>query len=64
MEQLTGTVRQSADAARQADQPASSAAEVAERGGSVVSQGVTTMAGINARPVSYQPLTLPTSDLV
>src|SRR3982750_1851863 len=48
MEQLTGTVKQSADSARQANQLASSAAEVALRGGSVVSQVVTTMDEINA----------------
>src|SRR3982750_4250756 len=48
MEQLTGTVKQSADSARQANQLASSAAEVAARGGSVVSQVVTTMDEINA----------------
>jgi methyl-accepting chemotaxis protein len=45
---LTGTVRQSADSARQANQLASSAAEVAARGGTVVSQVVTTMEDINA----------------
>ena len=48
MEQLTGTVKQSADSARQANQLASSAAEVAARGGSVVSQVVSTMDEINA----------------
>jgi methyl-accepting chemotaxis protein len=48
MEQLTGTVRQSADAAAQANQLAASAAEVAQRGGHVVSQVVTTMDAINA----------------
>jgi len=48
MEQITGTVRQSADSARQANQLASSAARVAARGGSVVSQVVTTMDEINA----------------
>src|SRR5690606_6317261 len=37
------TVRNSADSARQANQLASSAAEVAARGGSVVSQVVATM---------------------
>jgi methyl-accepting chemotaxis protein len=46
MEQLTGTVRQSADAAAQANQLAS-AAEVAQRGGEVVSQVVSTMDEIN-----------------
>ena len=48
MEQLTGAVKQSADSARQADQLAASAAEVAARGGSVVSQVVITMDEINA----------------
>jgi Methyl-accepting chemotaxis protein (MCP) signalling domain len=41
-------VKQSADSARQANQLASSAAEVAARGGSVVSQVVATMDEINA----------------
>ena len=48
MEQLTGTVAQSADAARQANRLAASAAEVAGRGGVVVSQVVSTMNEINA----------------
>ncbi len=48
MEQLSGTVKQSADAARQANQLAGSAAEVAVRGGTVVSQVVVTMGEINA----------------
>jgi methyl-accepting chemotaxis protein len=48
MEQLTSTVRQSADSARQANQLAVSAAEVAQRGGTVVSQVVSTMDEINA----------------
>jgi methyl-accepting chemotaxis protein len=39
MEQLTGTVRQSADAASQANQLATSAAQVAQRGGEVVAPG-------------------------
>jgi len=47
MEQLTGTVKQSADSARQADQLAVTAAEVAARGGAVVSQVVATMDDIN-----------------
>ena len=47
MEQLTSTVKQSADAARQANQLTSSAAEVAARGGVVVSQVVSTMDDIN-----------------
>jgi methyl-accepting chemotaxis protein len=46
--QLTGTVRQSADSARQANQLASSAAEVAQRGGDAVAQVVATMDEINA----------------
>jgi methyl-accepting chemotaxis protein len=48
MEQLTGTVRQSADSAKQASQLAASAATVAQRGGQVVSQVVSTMDEINA----------------
>ncbi len=48
MEQLTGTVAQSADSARQANRLAASAAEVAGRGGVVVSQVVSTMDEINA----------------
>jgi methyl-accepting chemotaxis protein len=48
MEELTGTVRQSADAARQANQLASSAAGAAQRGGSIVSQVVSSMNEINA----------------
>ncbi len=47
MEHLTSTVRQSADAARQANQLASTAAEVAARGGQVVGEVVTTMGDIN-----------------
>ncbi|MDP1534086.1 MAG: methyl-accepting chemotaxis protein [Rubrivivax sp.] len=47
MEQLTSTVRQSADSAHSANQLATSAASVAQRGGQVVSQVVTTMAEIN-----------------
>jgi methyl-accepting chemotaxis protein len=47
MEQLTGTVRQSADSARQASQLAASAAGVAQRGGTVVAQVVSTMEQIN-----------------
>ncbi len=46
--QLTGTVRQSADSASQANQLATSAAAVAQRGGEVVSQVVSTMDEINA----------------
>ncbi len=48
MEQLTVTVRQSADAAATANQLASSAAAVAQRGGAVVAQVVSTMNDINA----------------
>ena len=48
MEELTSTVRQTADAARTANQLAASAATVAERGGSVVAEVVTTMDQINA----------------
>jgi methyl-accepting chemotaxis protein len=47
MEELTGTVRQNADNARQANVLAESASEVAVRGGAVVSQVVETMASIN-----------------
>jgi len=47
MEQLTGTVRQSADSAREANRLATSAATVAERGGQVVSEVVTTMNAIS-----------------
>jgi methyl-accepting chemotaxis protein len=43
MEQLTGTVRQSAASAQQADTLSHSAADVAGRGGHVVSQVVSTM---------------------
>jgi methyl-accepting chemotaxis protein len=48
MVQLTGTVKQSADSARQANQLAASAAAVAQRGGAMVAQVVTTMDDINA----------------
>ncbi|HSI57380.1 MAG TPA: methyl-accepting chemotaxis protein [Ideonella sp.] len=48
MEQLTGTVRQTADSARTANQLAGSAADVAQKGGSVVSQVVVTMDAIAA----------------
>jgi methyl-accepting chemotaxis protein len=44
----TGTVRQSADSASQANQLATSAAAVAQRGGEVVGQVVATMDEINA----------------
>jgi len=48
MAQLTGTVRQSADHAQTANQLATSAADVAHRGGSVVQQVVDTMNDISA----------------
>lgn len=47
MEQLTATVRQNADNAVQANTLAMTAAEVATRGGEIVSQVVTTMESIN-----------------
>ena len=47
MEQLTATVQQSADAARQAHQLTGSAAEVAARGGQAVGEVVATMAQIH-----------------
>jgi methyl-accepting chemotaxis protein len=47
MQALTDTVRQSAEAAAQANQLAGSAATVAQRGGEVVSQVVSTMDEIN-----------------
>ncbi|MDZ7921480.1 methyl-accepting chemotaxis protein [Rhodoferax sp.] len=48
MQQLTGTVLQSADSARTANTLAGSAAQVAARGGSQVGQVVTTMEDINS----------------
>jgi methyl-accepting chemotaxis protein len=48
LQQLTANVRQSADAAAQANQLAASAQTVAQRGGDVVSQVVSTMNEINA----------------
>jgi methyl-accepting chemotaxis protein len=48
MEELTGTVRQNADNARQANALAESASNVAVKGGAVVAQVVETMASINA----------------
>ncbi|MFO1325779.1 MAG: methyl-accepting chemotaxis protein [Rubrivivax sp.] len=48
IQQLTGTVKHSADAAGQANQLATSAASVAQRGGEVVAQVVSTMEEINA----------------
>ncbi|WP_240523598.1 methyl-accepting chemotaxis protein, partial [Polaromonas sp. AER18D-145] len=48
MEELTSTVKQNADNARQANQLAVTASSVAVRGGSVVSQVVDTMGAINA----------------
>jgi len=47
MEELTGTSKQNADNARQANKLASSASEVAVKGGAVVSQVVSTMGSIN-----------------
>ena len=47
MEELTSTVRQNGDNAMQANQLALSAAEVARKGGTVVSQVVSTMGSIN-----------------
>jgi len=47
MEELTSTVKQNADNARQANQLAISASDVAVRGGSVVTEVVTTMASID-----------------
>ena len=47
MEQLTSTVRNSADAAAQANQLATSAADVAQRGGAVVGEVVATMTEIH-----------------
>ena len=46
MEELTSTVRQNADNARQANQLAASASEVAVKGGIVVSEVVQTMGSI------------------
>ncbi|KAB0325280.1 methyl-accepting chemotaxis protein [Janthinobacterium sp. PLB04] len=48
MEELTGTVKQNVDNARQANQLAQSAAAVAGKGGTVVAQVVDTMSSINA----------------
>lgn len=50
MEELTATVKQNADNARQANQLAATASEVAVKGGSVVSQVVTTMSSITRVP--------------
>jgi methyl-accepting chemotaxis protein len=47
MEELTSTVKQNADNARQANQLAVAASEVAVKGGTVVSQVVSTMVSIN-----------------
>jgi methyl-accepting chemotaxis protein len=47
MEELTSTVKQNADNAKQANQLASTASEIAAKGGEVVSQVVHTMDGIN-----------------
>jgi len=48
MEELASTVKQNADNARQANQLAASASDVAEKGGSAVSEVVTTMHDISA----------------
>jgi len=48
MEELTSTVKQNADNARQANALATSASEVAGKGGAVVQQVVQTMGAINA----------------
>jgi methyl-accepting chemotaxis protein len=48
MEELTSTVRQNADNARQASTLAASAADVAQRGGDVVQRAVHTMTAITA----------------
>ncbi len=48
MRELTGTVQQNADNARQANQLAATASEVAVRGGSVVSHVIDTMGSITA----------------
>ena len=47
MEELTGTVKQNAENAKQANQLAAGASEVAVKGGNVVGQVVTTMSSIN-----------------
>ncbi|MDP9647756.1 methyl-accepting chemotaxis protein [Paraburkholderia strydomiana] len=47
MEQLTSTVKQNADNAREANQLASSASDVAVKGGNAVNQVVSTMSAIN-----------------
>ncbi|WP_162932238.1 methyl-accepting chemotaxis protein [Solimonas sp. K1W22B-7] len=47
MEELTSTVKQNAENAKQANQLAIGASDIAVKGGSVVSQVVTTMAAIN-----------------
>jgi methyl-accepting chemotaxis protein len=47
MEEMTTTVKQNADNAAQANQLALAARDQAEKGGTVVSQAVTAMAGIN-----------------
>ena len=47
MEQLTGTVKQNADNARTANELASNARQVAEKGGTVVAQVVQTMGAIH-----------------
>src|SRR5471032_562070 len=48
MEELTSTVKQNADNAREANQLAATASDVARKGGAVVSQVVNTMSSIDA----------------
>src|SRR3546814_19431612 len=48
MEQLASTVKQNADNARQANQLAASASDVAQRGGHAVGEVISTMEGISA----------------
>src|SRR5690606_5196665 len=48
MEQLASTVKQNADNARQANQLATTASDVAQRGGQAVGEVVSTMEGISA----------------
>lgn len=64
-DQLTGTVRHSADAARQANQLAASATEFAVRGGAVVAQVVSTMEEINVcvRPTHIDRVTFTWSEV-
>jgi methyl-accepting chemotaxis protein len=54
MRALTGTVQQNADNARQANQFAAQASEVAARGGSVVAHVIETMGSITAASMQEQ----------